>query len=296
MTPDQAGVIKKICVAATAQGKTTDDSEAAVELETATLSLLLPLPFERTLSRVREYVATHTWCSSLNELLDACDVPERVRGDLFRAAQQGHEFWPSLRGKGWEVVPRDAPLPRGVGEWFANLELPLPEGRHVDLALETPITNGKALSAPSGPPADVQDVMKTLAARLRTGARALVAVQERRVPEIPAELQPAYEKLEAALRAADVAKQSHAAASDEYRRRVAELVEDASPGDLPVEAAKPAAVRLLKRLVVEGGVYAAAEVLGAVWGLEVKALETAPKDRFEDEPPTRVRLVLEVKA
>lgn len=287
MTPDQAGIIKKICVAATAQGK-ADESDAALELETATLGLLLPLPFERTLSRVREYVSTHTWCSSVNELLDACDVPASNRGDLMRAAHDGHEFWPSLRGKGWEVVPKSEPLPRGVGEWFTNLGLPIPEGRTVDVALPA-APNGKALPAPP----EFGDAVRALSTRFQTGVKALVAVQERRTPEIPLELQPAYEKLQQAMHAAETAKKSHGDAADEYRRRVAELVEDASPSDLPLEAVKPAAVRLLKRLVEDGGAVAAAEALGDVWGLCVKAFETAPADRFEDEPPTRVRLVLE---
>lgn len=295
MTPKQAGQIKALAVATTAQRAASTDAidvAAAEELETATLRLLLPLPYERTLSRVREYVATHTWCSSLSELLDACDVPERVRGDLFRAAEDGHEFWPSLRGKGWEVVPKGEALPRGVGEWLTNLGLPIPEGRTVDVALAAMMVTNALPAAKNGPPPEIGDAIRALSARFQTGARALVAVQEKRTPEIPAELQPAYEKLQQAMRSVETAKKSHADAADEYRRRIAELVEDASPSDLPMEAVKPAAVRLLRRLVEDGGAVAAAEAIGEVWGLEVREFETAPKDRFEDEPPQRVRVVL----
>lgn len=280
------------------------DGAAQQELSDDKLALmaehLAPLPFEWVRQKVRFWMVSPNldpqgherpkFVSDVDSFLDACGVPIAARADLARAveARKRHEMAEmmcDLRAFGelTYVGPND-PLPQGVCEAILVAGKELPPGR-ATAALPPPRS--------SGPPADVQNRMRDLATRFQTGARAVVAVQERRTPEIPAELQPAYDKLQAAVRSAEISKQSHAANADEYRRRIEELVDELSPDDMPIEAVRPAAVRLLKRLVEHGGAVAAAEAVGDVWGLSATALDLAPKDRFEDEPPTRIRLVLE---
>lgn len=88
---------------------------------------LLPLPYEQTLRRVEEYVAsvgrgrdgkaTHGWISTPGELLEACGLPDKpaVRADLVKAMREGGELLPDLRSMdGWSYVPPGAEMPIGV--------------------------------------------------------------------------------------------------------------------------------------------------------------------------------------
>lgn len=88
---------------------------------------LIPLPYERTLRRVEEYVAvvgrdkdgraTHGWISTPGELLEACGLPDKpaVRGQLVLAMREGGELLPDLRSMdGWSYVPPGAVKPVGV--------------------------------------------------------------------------------------------------------------------------------------------------------------------------------------
>lgn len=150
---------------------------------------LLPLPFEVCLR------AAHRWRLSVplddkgqpvpkfvsepGAVLTACGVPFGARHLVDRALREGGEVYPSVRGAfsdgGWEYVAPDAPLPRGVGEWYVNAALPLPAGRRVDPALERrPAAPTPAL--PAGRPISDEERRANLA-RLGGLARSLGAAK-----------------------------------------------------------------------------------------------------------------------
>lgn len=80
-------------------------------------SHLLPLPYEAIARRVHGYVATHKWCASLAELLEACGLPDAARHDLVRAVREGGQLVPDLRSlSGWSYVAPGEPLPQGAIE------------------------------------------------------------------------------------------------------------------------------------------------------------------------------------
>jgi hypothetical protein len=111
---------------------------------------LLPLPHDYCIRAARRWVLSvpvdehgqpvPKFVSEPSAVLTGCGVPFGARDLVDRALRDGGEVYPSVRGRvsdgGWEYVAPDDPLPRGVGEWYANAGLPLPPDRHLDPALE----------------------------------------------------------------------------------------------------------------------------------------------------------------
>ncbi len=137
MTVDEAMTVAKLAVAATVR------TQIDAEVWEFWLAHLLPLEYDRTLGRVSAYVASHKWCSTLAELLDAAGIPEDARADLVRCVREGGRFVPDLRSmSGWSYVPPGAELPQGAQEAAAIAAMP-PER----LALPPPPKSAEELAA-----------------------------------------------------------------------------------------------------------------------------------------------------
>ena len=126
-------------------------------------SYLLPLPFEYCRRAAERWVVSTPlddkgqpvpkFISEPASILTAAGVPFQTRNLLERALRDGGEIFPSLRGPAsdgqWERVEEGDTLPRGVAEYYAVAELPLPPGRAIDPALE-PGVEPTPIALPAG--------------------------------------------------------------------------------------------------------------------------------------------------
>lgn len=146
-------------------------------------SYLLPLPYDYCRRAAERWAISvpldahgqpvPKFVSEPAAVLTGCGVPYGTRHLVDRALREGGEVYPSVRGAisdgGWEYVAPGLPLPRGVGEWYANAGLPLPAGRAVEAGL-VPVAARPAL--PPGEPITEEQRRANLA-RLAGLARGL---------------------------------------------------------------------------------------------------------------------------
>lgn len=268
-----------------------------------------PLPFEPTRRRVHEYVLSHRWLSSIEELLDAAGVSTSARVDLARAIHEGGDLLPSLRSmSGWEYVPPEGEVPRGVGEFYANADRPMPlAGRTVSFAL--PAAVGDRLA---DVPAELAgDALTSIGRGLQAQKNAALrrAFEQRQHPPapfvpdrdaMPIVLREAVEAAETALDRATQAERRCQAQERAYRELCDEMADRVRDGAPDAATAQTVAVELLQRLAADPGygLTACAEVLrdalipGAA--VAVKPEYGPNPDPFEDTlgPLVELRIAL----
>lgn len=289
--------------------------------------VLTPLPFEVCERRVEQWALSvavdaegrqaEKWMSTPDHVLAAVGVGARARhlieqAILDRQAGRDAEVWPSLRENGWELIGPGDPLPRGVGEWHANLGLPLPAGRRVSLAL------------PAAPPTDLATVPEELVGdelraigtglQQRKNAALRRAFEELRDPpapiawdreRMPPVLREAVKAAEAAQDQAIQAEQHCIAQERAYRELCAELAERIRESAPDAITARAVVVDLLRRVAADAAydVIGCADALAEALGPELRVVkcdvERGPKpDEFEDAlgPVVGLRLLLKERA
>jgi hypothetical protein len=268
---------------------------------------LRPLPFDLCNQRVEawalmpavdaEGAPVTRWISTPDDVLKAVGVMgARARAMLHEAVSSGRELWPSLRDVGWEIVEPDAPLPRGVGEWHANLGLPTPTGREIALAL--PEASKPSLDGPRR----LEPVLDRIGADLRRRKdlslrQAVARVQHPNPPAVieraamPPVLQEAIRAAEEASDRAVMAEQKCLAMERAYRELCEEMrdrLRDAAPD---LESAQEVARELLERIVADplGGIPTAIECFRAavapdlvIDGKQSRVVRGENPDPFED--------------
>lgn len=257
-------------------------------------AVLLPLPYQDCLRNAARWTtAVQTdekgqplpkFVSTPDEILAVVGVDGRARSLVDRAIAEGGTVWPSLRDVGreaiggWAYVAPDAPLPRGVGEFYANLGLPPPDGRPVSRALPGPSAGPSPRALPSGgeprsEPLPAGQAIATIGRQLAQAWRAQDrrAFEVRRHPpsrevaldDLPPALQAALEATEAEHAKLVEARRRCEAQERAYRELCAEMADRVRDGAPDAESARAVAVELLERIAADplGGIGAALEVV-----------------------------------
>lgn len=274
---------------------------------------LIPLPFDVCERRVEQWAAAavavdgqgrrvEKWVSSVDHVLAAVGVDAAARQLVAQAKAEGRQLWPSLRGVGWEFAAPDGALPRGVGEFYANLRLPIPDGRLIDVTL--PIgaperTAGPTRALPSGGALDAATALATIGRDLAdANAAALRSRFEvlRHPPSEEIDLEALPPALRRALEAADAERDRLVAArrrceaqEQAYREMAGELAELIRRAAPDYQTARTVALELLQRVLREGDVGAVLELvrdaLNPALAIAVCDVKRGPsEDPFDDAP------------